>query len=53
MSETDLQIRPVFHQKKERVESRLYLVILVYQLVNTIMYILKEQGVNHDWRINQ
>ncbi|MFO7655743.1 MAG: IS1634 family transposase [Bacteroidales bacterium] len=47
---TDLQIRPVFHQKDERVESHLYLAILAYQLVNTIRYMLKEKGINHDWR---
>ncbi len=47
---TDLQIRPVFHQKDERVESHLYLAILAYQLVNTIRHMLKEKGINHDWR---
>lgn len=47
---TDLQIRPVFHQKDARVESHLYLAILAYQLVNTIRYMLREKGINHDWR---
>lgn len=47
---TDLQIRPVFHQKDERVESHIYLAILAYQLVNTIRFMLKENSINHDWR---
>lgn len=47
---TDLQIRPVYHQKDERVESHIYLAILAYQLVNTIRHMLKENGINYDWR---
>lgn len=47
---TDLQIRPVFHQKDERTESHLYLAILAYQLVNAIRHMLKEKGINYDWR---
>lgn len=46
---TDLNIRPVHHQKDHRVESHIYLTILAYQLVNTIRHMLKEQGINHDW----
>jgi len=47
---SDLQIRPVHHQKDERVESHIYLTILAYQLVNTIRHMLKEQGIDHDWK---
>ena len=47
---SDLQIRPIYHQKDERVESHIYLTILAYQLVNTIRYMLKEKGIHHDWR---
>jgi len=47
---SDLQIRPIHHQKDERVESHIYLTILAYQLVNTIRYMLKKKGINHDWR---
>ena len=47
---SDLLLRPVYHQNDERVESHLYLAILAYQLVNTIRYMLKEQGINHDWK---
>lgn len=47
---SDLSIRPVFHQKDERIESHIYLTILAYQLVNTIRHMLKEKGINHDWK---
>lgn len=47
---SDLQIRPIHHQKDERVESHIYLTILAYQLVNTIRYMLKAKGINHDWK---
>lgn len=47
---SDLQIRPVHHQKDERVESHIYLTILAYQLVNTIRFMLKEKGITHDWQ---
>lgn len=47
---SDLQIRPIHHQKDKRIESHIYLTILAYQLVNTIRYMLKAKGINHDWR---
>lgn len=46
----DLQIRPIHHQKDERVESHIYLTMLAYQLVNTIRYMLREKEINHDWK---
>lgn len=46
---SDLQIRPVHHQKDERIEAHIYLTLLAYQLVNTIRYLLKEKGIHHDW----
>lgn len=46
---TDLKIRPVHHQKDERVEAHIYQTILAYQLVNTIRHMLKKQGITHDW----
>ena len=47
---TDLQVRPVYHQKDERVEAHIYLTLLAYQLVNTIRHMLKENGITYDWR---
>ena len=47
---SDLKIRPVHHQKDNRIESHIYLTILAYQLVNTIRHMLKEKGINYDWK---
>lgn len=47
---TDLNIRPVYHQKDERIDAHMYLTILAYQLVNTIRHMLKNNGINHDWK---
>ena len=47
---SDLNIRPIHHQKDHRIEAHIYLTILAYQLVNTIRYMLKEQSIKHDWR---
>ena len=47
---SDLHIRPVYHQKDERIEAHIYLTILAYQLVNTIRHMLKEKGINYDWK---
>ncbi len=41
---------PVHHQNDERIESHIYLAILAYQLVNTIRYMLKKDGIHHDWK---
>ena len=46
---SDLNLRPVYHQKDERIESHIYLTILAYQLVNTIRYMLKQSGIHYDW----
>jgi len=47
---SDLNLRPVHHQNDERVEAHLYLTMLAYQLVNTIRYMLKQKGLNYDWK---
>ena len=47
---SDLNLRPVHHQNDERVEAHLYLTMLAYQLVNTIRYMLKQKGINYDWK---
>jgi hypothetical protein len=46
---SDLNIRPVHHQKDARIEAHIYQTILAYQLVNTIRYMLKEKGITYDW----
>jgi hypothetical protein len=46
---SDLNLRPVHHQKDERVESHIYLTILAYQLVNSIRHMLKDKNIHLSW----
>ncbi len=46
---SDLHIRPVHHQKDERVESHIYLTTLAYQVVNSIRHMLKDKNIHHSW----
>lgn len=46
---TDLNIRPVHHQNDSRIEAHIYLTILAYQLVNTIMTLVKAEGITLNW----
>lgn len=47
---SDLHLRPVHHQKDERIESHIYLTLLAYQIVTCIRYMLKEQDLKYDWQ---
>jgi transposase len=46
---SDLNIRPIYHQKDDRIDAHLYLTMLAYQLVNTIRYMLKKSNINYSW----
>jgi len=46
---TDLGLRPVFHQKEERVTGHLFITLLAYHLVHTLRYQLKQQGIHLSW----
>jgi transposase len=46
---TDLGLRPVFHQKEERVTGHLFITLLAYHLVHTLRYQLKQQGIQLSW----
>jgi transposase len=47
---TDLNLRPVFHQKDVNVEAHLHLGLMAYNIVAPIRHTLKQRGVNSDWR---
>lgn len=47
---TDLDLRPIFHQRDDSTMAHLHLGLLAYTLVNTIRYQLKQKGIHHDWR---
>lgn len=44
---SDLNVRPIFHQKDQYIESYIWLSILAYQVVNYIMVTLKEQNITY------
>ena len=46
---TDLQLRPIHHQKDGRSDAHLFLGLLAYWIVNTIRYKLKQTGENCYW----
>jgi hypothetical protein len=47
---TDLDLRPIYHQKDENTMAHLHLGLLAYWLVNTIRYQLKKEGMHSGWR---
>lgn len=46
---TDLDIRPIYHQKDDYIEPHIWLGILAYQVVNYIRTILNEKNINYSW----
>lgn len=46
---TDLNIRPIHHQKDAYIEPHIWLGIIAYQVVNFIRQKLKEGGINYSW----
>ncbi len=46
---TELGLRPVFHQKKDRVTAHLFITLLAYHLVHTLRHQLKQQGIHLSW----
>jgi hypothetical protein len=47
---TDLNLRPIHHQKDENTMAHLHLGLLAYWLVNTIRYQLKQKEIHSDWK---
>jgi transposase len=47
---TDLDIRPIHHQKDKNTEAHIFVGIVAYQLVHAMRHVLKKQGINHSWR---
>jgi transposase len=46
---SDLDMRPVFHQKGENIEAHLNLAVLAYFIVSFIRFRLKQQDIHHRW----
>jgi len=46
---TDLDIRPIYHQKDEFIEPHIWLGIIAYQIVNYIRTTLKDNNIDYSW----
>ena len=46
---TDLGLRPVYHQKTDRVTGHIVISLLAYHLLHTIRYQLKNHGIHDSW----
>lgn len=46
---TDLGMRPVYHQKTDRVTGHIFISLLAYHLLHTIRYQLKNYEINDSW----
>ncbi|MBF0134599.1 MAG: transposase [Magnetococcales bacterium] len=46
---SELGLRPVYHQKGDRVDAHLFITILAYHLVHGIRYQLKAKGIDDSW----
>jgi transposase len=46
---SDLDLRPIFHQKEDRTEGHLFITILAYHLLVSIQTELKKHGIDMRW----
>lgn len=46
---TDLDIRPIFHQKDDYIEPHIWLGLVAYQMVNYIRTNLQQQDIHYSW----
>ena len=46
---SDLDLRPIFHQKEDRTERHLFITILAYHLLVSIHTELKKHGIDMRW----
>ena len=47
---TDLDIRPIHHQKDKNTEAHIFVGIVAYQLVHAIRHALKQDGIRYSWK---
>jgi len=47
---TDLDLRPIYHQKDESTMAHLHLGLLAYWIVKTVRHQLKQEGIHSGWK---
>lgn len=46
---SELGLRPVYHQKEQRVDGHLFVTVLAYHILHTIRFKLRQQGITFSW----
>jgi len=46
---SELGLRPVYHQKEQRVDGHLFITVLSYHILHTIRFKLRQQGITFSW----
>ena len=47
---SELELRPIYHQKQERSDAHLFIAVLAYHLLNTIQTHLKHYDIHMQWQ---
>jgi len=47
---SELGMRPIYHQKEERVNGHIFITLIAYHLVQTLRFQLKEKGIYDSWQ---
>lgn len=47
---SSLGLRPVYHQKENRVDGHLWITIMAYHLIQNCLYQLNKEGMNYQWK---
>ncbi len=50
---TDLGLRPIYHQKEARVDAHLFITILAYHVMQTLLHKLRLSGISIRWKTLQ
>ncbi|MEA2096072.1 MAG: IS1634 family transposase [Candidatus Cloacimonadota bacterium] len=48
---TDLGTRPVYHRRDSRIESHLFISVLAYSILKSIIYSLNQKGYKKSWKL--
>ena len=48
---SELGLRPIYHQKEDRIDGHIFITILAYHLLHTIRYQLKQKNITKSWKM--
>jgi transposase len=47
---SELGLRPIYHQREDRIDGHIFITILAYHLLHTIRYQLKQKNITQSWK---